>query len=66
MLLAADLERRHHGRLARRGGGEFSRELAGLIAGAQLVVIPGAGHQPFQALPEEYNRLLEDFWATVG
>lgn len=44
----------------------FSRELAGRIPGARLVVVPGAGHQPFQEQPEEYNRLLEDFWATVA
>lgn len=41
----------------------FSHELVDRIGGASLVVIPGAGHQPFQEQPAEYNRLLADFWA---
>lgn len=44
----------------------FSTEIAGRIPGARLVVIPGAGHQPFQEAPEEYNRLLLEFWGSVG
>jgi pimeloyl-ACP methyl ester carboxylesterase len=43
----------------------FSRELAGRIEGARLEVIPGAGHQPFQELPDDYNRLLREFWRAV-
>jgi pimeloyl-ACP methyl ester carboxylesterase len=43
----------------------FSRELADRIPGARLVVVPEAGHQPFQELPEDYNRLLLDFWAGL-
>jgi pimeloyl-ACP methyl ester carboxylesterase len=43
----------------------FSREIAERISGARLVVIPAAGHQPFQELPEDYNRLLAEFWATA-
>jgi pimeloyl-ACP methyl ester carboxylesterase len=43
----------------------FSRELADRIPGARIEVVPGAGHQPFQELPEEYNRLLAGFWEAV-
>jgi pimeloyl-ACP methyl ester carboxylesterase len=42
----------------------FSQELAERIAGAKLVVVPGAGHQPFQELPQEYNRILREFWES--
>jgi pimeloyl-ACP methyl ester carboxylesterase len=44
----------------------FSRELADRIPNARLVVVPEAGHQPFQEFPEDYNRLLTDFWQSVG
>jgi len=44
----------------------FSREIADRIPGARLVVVPGAGHQPFQELPEDYNRLLVGFWGAVA
>ena len=44
----------------------FSREIADRIRGARLVVVPGAGHQPFQELPEDYNRLLVGFWVAVA
>lgn len=44
----------------------FSREIADRIQGARLTVVPGAGHQPFQELPEDYNRLLVGFWGTVA
>lgn len=44
----------------------FSREIAERIAGARVVVVPGAGHQPFQEQPDEYNRLLTEFWQAVG
>ncbi len=43
----------------------YSRELADRIPGARLAVIPEAGHQPFQELPAEYNRLLADFWGSL-
>lgn len=39
----------------------FSRELAERISGARLVIVEGAGHQPFQEQPAEYNALLADF-----
>jgi pimeloyl-ACP methyl ester carboxylesterase len=41
----------------------FSQVIAELIPGARLVVIPDAAHQPFQELPEDYNRILRDFWS---
>jgi len=44
----------------------FSEELAERIPNARMVVIPGAGHQPFQEVPDEYNRLLDEFWRSVG
>ena len=44
----------------------FSRELAERIPGARLEIVPGAGHQPFQEFPADYNRLLAEFWASVA
>ncbi len=44
----------------------FSQELVDRIPNARLVVIPGVGHQPFQEAPEDYNRLLDEFWRSVG
>lgn len=44
----------------------FSEELARRIPNARLVVIPAVGHQPFQEVPEDYNRLLDDFWQSLG
>jgi pimeloyl-ACP methyl ester carboxylesterase len=43
----------------------FSEELARRIPNARLVVLETAGHQPFQEIPDEYNRLLTDFWQSV-
>jgi len=43
----------------------FSEAIAERIPGARLVVIPAAGHQPFQEVPDEYNRLLDEFWRSV-
>jgi pimeloyl-ACP methyl ester carboxylesterase len=43
----------------------FSQELVERIPGARLVVIPDSGHQPFQELPADYNRLLDEFWQSV-
>jgi pimeloyl-ACP methyl ester carboxylesterase len=43
----------------------FSHEIVERIEGARLVVIPEAGHQPFQELPEDYNRLLVEFWSSL-
>ena len=44
----------------------FSQELAERIPNARLVVIPDAGHQPFQEMPGDYNALLVDFWQSVA
>ncbi len=44
----------------------FSQELAERIPNARLVVIPDAGHQPFQEMPGDYNTLLVDFWQSVA
>jgi pimeloyl-ACP methyl ester carboxylesterase len=41
----------------------YSQALAERIPNARMVVIPAAGHQPFQEVPEEYNRLLDEFWS---
>lgn len=43
----------------------FSQELVDRIPNARLVVLPDVGHQPFQETPEQYNRLLADFWQSV-
>jgi pimeloyl-ACP methyl ester carboxylesterase len=44
----------------------FSEALVQRIPNARLVVVADAGHQPFQELPAEYNRLLDEFWKSVG
>jgi pimeloyl-ACP methyl ester carboxylesterase len=44
----------------------FSQAIVERIPGARLVVVPGAGHQPFQEQPEEYNRILTGFWESAG
>jgi pimeloyl-ACP methyl ester carboxylesterase len=43
----------------------FSEALVERIPNARMVVIPAAGHQPFQEFPADYNRLLDDFWQSV-
>jgi pimeloyl-ACP methyl ester carboxylesterase len=43
----------------------FSRDLVERIPGARLVVVPEAGHQPFQELPEDYNQILVEFWQSI-
>jgi pimeloyl-ACP methyl ester carboxylesterase len=43
----------------------FSEALVERIPDARLHVIPMIGHQPFQEAPEEYNRLLSEFWSSV-
>jgi pimeloyl-ACP methyl ester carboxylesterase len=40
----------------------FSEAIADRIPGSRLVVIPEAGHQPFQEFPDDYNRTLRGFW----
>jgi pimeloyl-ACP methyl ester carboxylesterase len=44
----------------------YSREIASRIPGAELVVMPGQAHQPFQEVPEEYNALVTGFWERIG
>jgi pimeloyl-ACP methyl ester carboxylesterase len=44
----------------------FSEELVRRIPNARLVVIPAVGHQPFQEVPEDFNRLLTEFWQSVA
>jgi pimeloyl-ACP methyl ester carboxylesterase len=44
----------------------FSEDLTQRIPNSRLVVIPESGHQPFQEFPDDYNRLLSDFWQSVG
>lgn len=44
----------------------FAQEIVDRIPGAALAVIPAVGHQPFQEVPEDYNRLLDEFWQSVG
>lgn len=41
------------------------RDLAARIPGAELVVMDGQGHQPFQEVPEAYNALVAGFWEGV-
>jgi pimeloyl-ACP methyl ester carboxylesterase len=43
----------------------FSQAIVERIPNARLVVIPEAGHQPFQEFPDDYNRLLDQFWQSV-
>jgi pimeloyl-ACP methyl ester carboxylesterase len=43
----------------------FSEALVERIPNARLQVIPAIGHQPFQEAPEDYNRLLHEFWQSV-
>jgi pimeloyl-ACP methyl ester carboxylesterase len=44
----------------------YSEAIVERIPNARLVVIAAVGHQPFQEAPEKYNRLLDEFWETVG
>ena len=41
------------------------REVADLIPGAELHVMEGEAHQPFQEVPEAFNALVTDFWRRV-
>ncbi len=44
----------------------FSKELVERIPNARLEVLQEAGHQPFQEIPDQYNRLLAGFWRSVA
>lgn len=43
----------------------FSREIVSRIEGSWIEVIAQAGHQPFQELPDDYNRRLAEFWSSL-
>src|SRR5262249_50080690 len=43
----------------------FSEALVERIPNSRMVVVAGAGHQPFQEQPDDYNRLLDEFWRSV-
>jgi pimeloyl-ACP methyl ester carboxylesterase len=42
-----------------------AREIASLLPTADLVVLPGEAHQPFQESPETWNEIVGGFWARV-
>jgi pimeloyl-ACP methyl ester carboxylesterase len=44
---------------------ERARQMADLVAGAQLEVIPGAGHLANQENPEAFNRVLDAFLSRL-
>lgn len=44
---------------------ELGAAVAAGIPGAELVPIPGAGHQAFQERPEAFTRALDSFWAAL-
>ena len=43
-----------------------SRYMAAKIPGAQLAVIADAGHAPNISNPQEFDRVMTEFLATVG
>jgi pimeloyl-ACP methyl ester carboxylesterase len=43
----------------------FGRVVAEQIPGAELIVLPGEAHQPFQERPVEFNALVDRFWSNV-
>jgi pimeloyl-ACP methyl ester carboxylesterase len=43
----------------------LGRVVAERIPGADLVVLPGEAHQPFQERPELFNDIVTAFWARV-
>ena len=43
----------------------LSRELVDRLPNAELVVLPGEAHQPFQEVPDEFNRIVAGFWRRV-
>ena len=44
----------------------LSREVAAALPRAELVVLPGEAHQPFQESPELWNPIVADFWRRVA
>jgi pimeloyl-ACP methyl ester carboxylesterase len=37
------------------------REVAGLIPGAELIELPGAGHSPYFEMPDAFNETVAAF-----
>ncbi len=44
----------------------YAEAIAERIPTAQVVVVVAVGHQPFQEVPDDYNRLLSEFWQSLG
>jgi pimeloyl-ACP methyl ester carboxylesterase len=45
---------------------EKARQIADLISGARLEIIPGAAHLPNQEQPERFNEVLDSFLASLA
>lgn len=45
---------------------EHGRIVADRIPGAELLVLDGEAHQPFQESPDAWNFTVADFWSRVG
>ncbi|MFN2507030.1 MAG: alpha/beta fold hydrolase [Acidimicrobiales bacterium] len=43
----------------------FGRVVAEQIPGAELIVLAGEAHQPFQERPAEFNALVDRFWSNL-
>ena len=43
----------------------YARELASLLPSADLAILPGEAHQPFQESPETWNEIVSGFWRRV-
>jgi len=43
----------------------YSEAIVERIPNARLSVVPDVGHQPFQEVPDDYNRQLSEFWQSV-
>ena len=44
---------------------QFSHAIRAVMPHAQVAVIRGGAHQPFQEKPDEYNAIVAAFWARV-
>jgi pimeloyl-ACP methyl ester carboxylesterase len=44
---------------------ELCRAVAELIAGARFEVLEQEAHQPFQEIPDEWNRRVDAFWSEI-
>ena len=45
---------------------EKARQMADLVSGAKLEIVPGAGHLPNQEQPEHFNAVLDGFLASLA